>query len=285
MAEETYRDACGQHSADSRFLAGIADRLKRGPVAQVMTKLLELRHPGSLESLPRPLASPPAGPGARLQPATALRTGRYGWPAREFTEDNSVLGEFGSEPWISLKAGDAAVDFTLPDEHDRPCSLSALLETRPVVLTFGMYTCPAYQISKAAEIALVHRFAEDAHFLHLYSLEPHPKGSPAPDTGKPWELRYSTHPQAYTRAERARMRAVIVPDHPDCQRILLDALDPEGLINPVWSTYGPAPRPGFLIRQDGIIDTSQLWFAAGHMEAALRRLLMAATHLRPHADA
>jgi len=36
---------------------------------------------------------------------------------------------------------------------------------------------------------------------------------------------------------------------------------------------GPAPRPGFLIRRDGIIDTSQLWFNAGHMEAAIRQLV------------
>jgi hypothetical protein len=50
-------------------------------------------------------------------------------------------------------------------------------------------------------------------------------------------------------------------------------LNPDGLVNPVGSTCGPAPRPGFLIRQAGIIDTSQLWFAANPMQAAILRLL------------
>lgn len=275
MSEETdYRAACGAHRTGlPGILDSVVDLVQGVAVAGLAAKILELRHPGSLETLARPLATQEGAPGSALRPATELRSKRYGWPDEAFTLENSVMGEFKTEPWLSLRSGDPAVDFTLIDEHGEPCHLAELLESRPVMLTFGMYTCPAYQTSKASEVRLVNRFSDDVHFLHLYSLEPHPKGSNAPDVGKPWELMYSTHPQACTLADRDAMRSLILANHPDCQRILLDDLDPDGLVNPVWSTYGPAPRPGFLIRQDGIIDTSQLWFSAGHMEAAIRQLL------------
>ncbi len=273
MEEPVSRAACGaQRTGLLGVLDGLRDRVQSGLVAGTMAKILQIRHPGSLESMP-PTDGPEGPPASRLRPSSELTSKLFGWPDREFTAENSVLGEFGSEPWLSLRAGDAAVDFTLIDEHGQPCHLGALLLSRPVVLTFGMYTCPAYQLSRAAEVALVHRFADEVHFVHLYTLEPHPKGSNAPDVGRPWELRYSTVPQACTLSDRVERRALILGNHPDCQRVVLDDLHPDGLTNPVWSTYGPAPRPGFLIRQDGLIDTSQLWFNAAHMRGALGRLL------------
>ncbi len=270
----TYRAACDAHdTGSSSLLDRLRDNVTGGLVAGAMAKILEIRHPGSLESIPRPL-SPPEGPTvSALRPAADLVSHRYGWPEQEFTEQNSVMGEFGSEPWLSLRAGDAAVDFTLDDEHGEPAHLGSLLQTRPVVLTFGMFTCPAYQLSHKAEADLAKRFGDQLHFLHLYTLEPHPKGSNAPDVGRPWELRYSTEAQACTLGDREARRRTILANHPDCQRVLLDDLNPGGLVNPVWGTYGPAPRPGFLIRQDGVIDTSQLWFNAAHMQAAVRQLL------------
>lgn len=270
LDDPPYRAACDAHAQGA---LNLWEQLKSRVTAGVMGTVLEIRHPGSLESIPRPVSEPEGPPGSRLRPASELSSKRYGWPDEEFTAENSVLGEFGTEPWLSLRAGDAAVDFTLPDEHDAPCHLGSLLESRPVVLTFGMYTCPAYQLSRTAEAELARKFGERLHFLHLYTLEPHPKGSNAPDVGRPWELRYSTYEQACTLADRDAMRRTILANHPDCQRILLDDLDPDGLVNPVWATYGPAPRPGFLIRQDGVIDTSQLWFNAGHMRAAIAQLV------------
>lgn len=266
-----YREVCGaHHSGLPGPLDGFKNWFQGGVVSTLATKVLEIRHPGTLETM---AAEPESEPGSRLRPSTELVSARYGWPQVDFSPQNSVIGEFGTEPYLSLRAGDSAVDFCLEDEHGQPCQLSELLQARPVVLTFGMVTCPAYQVSKASESDLVLRFSEQVHFLHLYTLEPHPKGSNAPDVGKPWELMYSNFSQAYTAEGRSALREKILSDHPDCQRILLDSLDPTELVNPVWSTYGPAPRPGFLIRRDGLIDTSQLWFAAGHMAAALNRLL------------
>jgi hypothetical protein len=273
-SDPDYRQACNAHVSG---LPGPLDKIKNwfgGQLASTVTaKFLELRHPGSLQIMARPLTEPQGAPASRLRPSEELLSGRYGWPEADFSPKNSVIGEFGTEPYLSLTAGDPAVDFCLEDEHGEPCHLAELLESKPVVLTFGMYTCPAYQISKASESLLVQSFFEQIHFLHLYTLEPHPKGSNAPDVGKPWELKYSTFPQPSTLDARKEMRQRILADHPDCQRVLLDSFDPEGLVNPIWSTYGPAPRPGFLIRKDGLIDTSQLWFSAGHMEAAIRQLI------------
>lgn len=272
--EEAYRAVCEAHNCGpSSPLSRFKDLLTTFVVPSLAAKLMQVRHPGSLQTLPRPLEKPLSAPNKYLRNSGELTSGRYGWPHDPFDEQNCVLGEFGSEPYLSLKAGDCAVDFSLIDENGAACRLGDLLITRPVVLTFGMITCPAYQLSKTAEAELVTRLHPHFHFVHVYTLEPHPKGSPAPDIGKPWELMYSHYPQAYTIEERDKLREKILNDHPECQRILLDDLDTDTLVNPVWSTYGPAPRPGFLIRRDGIIDTSQLWFNAAHLEAAARRLL------------
>ncbi len=274
MSDDAYQGACDAHSTRQlpEPLASL-DRARAKLVGGVMNRVLSWRHPGTLQTLPRPLELPEATPCARLRPADDLVPSRYGWPAQDFSEENSVKGEFGTEPWLSLRAGDSAVDFTLSDQHGHACHLGTLLATKPVVLTFGMYTCPAYQMSKQAECELASTYADQVHFLHLYTLEPHPKGSNAPDIGAPWELHYSTYPQPESHAERIAMRALILADHPPTQHVLLDDLSPGHRVNPVWSTYGPAPRPGFLIRQDGLIDTSQLWFNASHLEGAILQLL------------
>lgn len=52
----------------------------------------------------------------------------------------------GETPHILLQPGDDAIDFTLHDLEGGAWKLSAALEKGlPVVLIWGMITCPAYQ--------------------------------------------------------------------------------------------------------------------------------------------
>lgn len=69
-----------------------------------------------------------------------------------------------------LSAGDQAVDFTLWDLDGREWTLSSLLAARPVVLLWGMYTCPAFQVSYISpeipsSTVQVEELTRDAAFL------------------------------------------------------------------------------------------------------------------------
>ena len=57
------------------------------------------------------------------------------------------------------------------------------------------------------------------------------------------------------------------------QLLLIDDRPPGHLNNPVWCTYGTSPNSASLIRQDGILDTAQLWLDAAEMEEAINNLL------------
>jgi len=43
--------------------------------------------------------------------------------------------------------------------------------------------------------------------------------------------------------------------------------------NPIWCTYGTCPNGTFLVRQDGVIATVQLWLDPAAIEQAIRTLL------------
>jgi len=259
--------------ADSGLSGALSDHPAWRSVAEVMSAILLARQRGGIVSVD-PDALPEGPPCSRLRPETELQGRQFGWPEHDFALDNCVRAEFGVEPWIHLLAGDAAVDFTLEDIRGGTVRLGDLLRERPVVLTYGMYSCPAYQISKTAEARLARQYGDRVSFVHVYSVDPHPKIDNAPDIGRPWQLiPYSRHRQARTVEGRRELCAEIADNHPICQHVVMDDLDLDGRVNPVWSTYGPAPRPAFLIRQDGLIHTSQLWFTASKLTAAIDALI------------
>jgi hypothetical protein len=74
------------------------------------------------------------------------------------------------------------------------------------------------------------------------------------------------------RVERAATTRTLLEGSPIQ---LVDGLDMDGLINPVWCTYGPAPNATYLIGQDGIIRLAERWTDGAHVEAAIRELLQA----------
>lgn len=117
-------------------------------------------------------------------------------------------------------------------------------------------------------------FGDVVHFLHVYTLEAHPQ-SPyvSPYSGTVWEAEYSTLPQALTYADRvtfARLTRGLIEGR---QIQVVDALDREGLVNPVWCTYGPSPNATYLIGRDGTIAYAHRWTDAEEIEAAIRALL------------
>jgi hypothetical protein len=68
-------------------------------------------------------------------------------------------------------------------------------------------------------------------------------------------------------------RELLVPG----QIQVIDAMDSDGLINPVWCTYGPAPNSTYIIWQDGIIRFAESWTNPENVEAALIELLQGDT--------
>jgi hypothetical protein len=118
-------------------------------------------------------------------------------------------------------------------------------------------------------------FSERIHFVHVYAVEPHPMApDPAPHVGRVAEdpvYSIVRQPRTYDArlANAATTRPLIVGN----QIQLVDALDPEDLVNPVWCTYGTSPNATYLIGRDGIIRAAAAWTGTLRLEAALRDLI------------
>lgn len=83
-----------------------------------------------------------------LRPASELVSNCYNFPVANFDTFNSVKGVYGSSPHLVIETGSTAVDFTLHDTDGNPWNLGDALRNgqgKPVVLMWGMSTCPAYQ--------------------------------------------------------------------------------------------------------------------------------------------
>jgi len=89
--------------------------------------ILACQDPAVLPTSPTPPATPPVL-------ASPLRSGCFGWPATEFAPGNAAMVQ------TFVRAGDRAFEFTLGDIDGRAYTLSALLATKPVLLTTGSYS-------------------------------------------------------------------------------------------------------------------------------------------------
>ncbi len=86
--------------------------------------------------------------GAELLPETELVSNCYNFPESIFGLDNSIKATYGASPHLLIPLGDPAVDFTLHDTDGNRWNLGEVLEAgqgKPVVLIFGMRSCPAYE--------------------------------------------------------------------------------------------------------------------------------------------
>ena len=118
-------------------------------------------------------------------------------------------------------------------------------------------------------------FSDRVHFVHVYVVEPHPMApDPAPHVGVVAEDPvYSVvrQPTTYDArlANAAMARALIAGN----QIQLVDAFDLDGLINPVWCTYGTSPNAAYLIGRDGVIRLASTWTGSVDLETAIRALI------------
>lgn len=213
-----------------------------------------------------------------LKDERTLTTDCYGFPTATFSRTNCIKCSYGSSPHVPT-VGEQLPDFTLSG-----VSLSSLLD-RPVVLVWGMFTCPAFQglgapfdeCSYKDEYELVDEYRARVNFVHLMGPEPHPT---APDTnfdsGRVLMNYWSTVAQPRTWDERVSLSERLVPFlHPHAT-FLVDTLadnpsDPRN--SPVWCTLGQGARTALLVATDGTLVYAQTWFNRTDLASHLDRHL------------
>jgi thiol-disulfide isomerase/thioredoxin len=81
------------------------------------------------------------------------------------------VGSFNEGPQL----GELAPDFTLETQDGKgPITLSSFRGKKPVVLTFGSYTCPPYRSLSPTLNPLRERYGDRVEFLAVYVREAHP---------------------------------------------------------------------------------------------------------------
>lgn len=136
------------------------------------------------------------------------------------------------------------------------------------------------------------RLDEAVHLVHVYTIEAHP-ALPEPTPYKGWTdsslpndpgggVAYGDVGQPYTWEGRAALARRVLSTIDNRPIMLIDDLDRDGLVNPVWCTYGTAPNPAFVIAQDGTIALAELWFRTDALyQALLEQLGLAADAAGP----
>jgi hypothetical protein len=223
---------------------------------------------------------------SKLKAESELSTDCYGFPQRSFSRQNCVKCTYGTSPHVPVSVGDGVTDFTLPNIDGTYTTLSDVLVEKPVVLVWGMWTCPAFQglgegtsppfdeCSYRDEFDLVEAYAESVHFVHLVGPEPHPTTPDVNfDSGKQLMNYWSTVSQPRTWPERMAMAAKVASTkHPKAKLLidtLADATDGRARNQPAWCSLGHGARTALLVAQDGSLVYSQTWFHKSDMVAAI----------------
>eukprot|EP00903_Cladosiphon_okamuranus_P007159 g6951.t1 len=223
---------------------------------------------------------------AELRPETELTSNCFDFPENNFDRGSCIMAvNGGNTPYLPLETGGDAIDFTLHDLEGRPWNLGEALEQadQPVVMIFGMWTCPAFQGYGTTppwdmsaywnERELVEAYKGQATFVHVYGPEPHPS-TPGTnfDKGIMWQNYWSVLPQQKTYGERVATAERIVDMIHPAQKILVDYLPGNRyseLIQPVWCSYAMGARPVTVITPDGKVFFQRGWFHSKHVAGAL----------------
>lgn len=125
------------------------------------------------------------------------------------------------------------------------------------------------------------RFDEAFHFVHVYTVEAHP-ALPDPTPYRNWTddavpdgtgVAYGDVRQAMTWEARRRNANRVITRMENPPLMLLDGLNGDAQINPVWCTYGTAPNAAYVIAQDGTFVRTQLWTDVGRLKKDLEGLV------------
>jgi hypothetical protein len=169
------------------------------------------------------------------------------------------------------KLNEAAPDFTLKTHDGRSTvRLADLIGKKPVVLTFGNYTCGPFRATFAGVDQVHKRFKDEAEFLLVYVREAHPTDG--------WRMESNDQvsvslPQPKTYGERAgvatRCQAFLQPAMP----LLVDEIT-----DPVGNAYSGMPSRMYVIDRAGKIayksGRGPFGFKVGEMEQALAMALL-----------
>lgn len=174
---------------------------------------------------------------------------------------------------LAPRVGEPAPEFELRDVDGEVVALSDLVGERPLVLQLGSHTCPVYRYRRHWMDDLVAAYGERVDFRVIYTLEAHPKGSNSPYADGEWVSSINrltgvllAQPADFDeRLERARFSRERLGL---AQGILVDGMD-----DAVWSAYGAASSPAFVVDRDGTVVLSQVWIVPRQIRAALDRLL------------
>lgn len=244
---------------------------------------------------PKPLKPTWSPASSHLRSMSELVGKCFDFPISNFNKKNNIVAKYPNDPTHFVDNSEDAIDFKLATLDGDKVALSDLLKEKPVVLLYGMYTCPAFQgyysskkttshMSKFDEYALVEKYADSVTFVHLYGPEPHPKKPDKNfDTGMIVEFPWSTIRNAKTWIARKSAAEMIQDDLHPAELLLLDNLGGPVMLdhgteeppyNPVWCSYGPGARQAFLIGRSGRMYDTQAWFHASTMAGAIEELLL-----------
>jgi hypothetical protein len=169
-----------------------------------------------------------------------------------------------------FQQGDVVDDFVLYDTASNPYQLSQILNSgKPVFLTSGSYSCPAYRYCMDQVVPdLVALFGTQVVFLNVYQLEAHPINpyvSPYSGTVYTTSQNFTDNvllPQEHLYGERRNVaaRSMVAMGSP-CP-VLID-----GPGNEFWSDYGPSPNNAYLITPQGWVYSKYGWLSQNKLTA------------------
>ncbi|MEO1367251.1 MAG: deiodinase-like protein, partial [Acidobacteriota bacterium] len=170
--------------------------------------------------------------------------------------------------------GRPAPDFVLEtaDGGDR-VRLQDLVGEKPVVVQLGSHSCPVYRYRRHTMDNLWEDYADRVHFVVVYTTEAHPVGSKSPYSDGEWDpmINKLTDVRVTEPASLEERRDVAASSKAELGLpvpVLIDTMD-----NAVWSAYGEAASPAFVIDRRGDIALSQPWVHPREIRATLERLL------------
>jgi hypothetical protein len=158
----------------------------------------------------------------------------------------STQGGGLSGPDISPAVGESAGDFTLKRlGREETVTLSDLYADKPVVLTFGSYTCPPFRRALEGMEDVYQTHKANCHFYFIYIKEAHASDGRVSGVNLQAEIRISQHLNFGARSDAARLcTGTLKLSMP----VLLD-----GMGNAIETRFSAWPNRCYLIDKGGII--------------------------------
>lgn len=169
--------------------------------------------------------------------------------------------------------GDQAPAFSLTTINGGTISLDELVGEKPTVLQFGSHSCPVYRFRRFSMSTRYKKYSGQVNFLVVYTLEAHPAGSNSPYADKEWltfwnrmdGVRITQATTIDQRRQQAKMSHELLSIY---YPMAVDKFD-----NEVWTAYGAASSPAFLLDRNGKVVLRQVWLDPAGIDRALQRIL------------